>query len=324
MFLGKHEVVELLDGDFIAIRRILEPDNANTLIYGHRFRRSQRLNGIVPCHANEVCWIEETFVNGSGAEDEISVDQVLCVRELRMRNRSYDSLNIQHTTSWLSESTPGESVDTLFCRLKYVIDYESQTQKARKTSTSFEESCIRYLAFEECDDDNWEDPADIRTDLRHKYDSVRDPLEDNVEMPGTMTDVDREEPDIQSSPELHTRYIFGDIFCGAGGMACGAQMAGMTVRFGVDSDIDAMKTFRSNFRGSTGEYTSVEYFLNDSIYPANQYQVAVLHISPSCKPFSPAQTRKPKNFEEMQVLTLTVGDLVSKTKPRVTAYDGRS
>lgn len=65
------------------------------------------------------------------------------------------------------------------------------------------------------------------------------------------------------------------------------------------------------------ECTSVEHFLNASIYPPAQYRVDVLHMSPPCQSFSPAQTVKPEDFEDKQVVILAVNDLVKMIKPRI-------
>ena len=319
MILRKGKTVELKSGDFLRIRLIIQADSTEVFLQGLKFQRSYKLGGIVTKHANEVCWVEEIFLDGSAEDEEIPLSEVLRVRQLRMTNKTYEILNLKHTMKWPPMTTLYKDEGILFCRVKYEVTYTDHAQKAKDNSFSFVDKCIRSLASEETDGEYWEDPADLRAAFRGGPTSM-ERLRRSVSTMTLLGDPQMLDDDVQEVPNPATQkkpYTFGDVFCGGGGMSCGAAMAGLTVRWGLDFNVDAMRTYQLNFQDATGECTSVEHFLNASIYPPAQYHVDVLHMSPPCQSFSPAQTVKPEDFEDKQVVILAVNDLVKMIKPRV-------
>lgn len=321
MLLRKGKTVELKSGDFLRIRLIVQADTTEVYLQGPRFQRSHKLDGIVTKHANEVIWVEEIFMDGSVEEEEIPLGEVLRIRKLRTTNKRYESLNLKHTMKWPPTTTLYKDEGILFCRMKYEVLYKDQAQKAKDNSFSFVEKCVRNLASEETDGGDWEDPADLRADYRGVESPTMRRLRRSVSSMTLLGEPELDgDDDVQEVPNptvRHKPYTFGDVFCGGGGMSCGAQLAGLMVRWGLDFNIDAMRTYQLNFKDATGECTSVEHFLNGSIYPPAQYHVDVLHMSPPCQSFSPAQTVKPEDFEDKQVVILAVNDLVKMIKPRV-------
>lgn len=318
MLLRKGKTVELKDGDFFRIRLILQTDTMGVCLQGLRFQRSYKMDGILTKHANEVYWIEEIFLDGSAEDENIPLEAILRLRQLKMTNKRYETMNVKHTMQWPPSSTLYRDEGFLFCRLKYEVVYTSHAQKAKDNSVSFVDKCIRNLTSEETDGEHWEDPGDIRASYRGEETPSMRHLRRSV---STMTLLGEPviDDDIQvvSDPASQKRYTFGDVFCGGGGMSCGAAMAGLLVRWGLDFNLDAMRTYQLNFKDAIGECTSIEHFLNASIYPPAQYHVDVLHISPPCQSFSPAQTVKPEDFEDKQVVILAVNDLVKMIKPRI-------
>ena len=319
MLLRKGKTVELKSGDFFRIRVIVRTRSTEVFLQGLKYQRSFKLDGLLTKHANEVYWTEEIFQDGSAQEENISLGEVLRLRQLRMTNKSYEALNVKHTMKWPPITTLYRDEGILFCRMKYEVVYTDQGQKAKDNSFSFVEKCIRGLASEETDGEHWEDPADIRAVFRGDETPSMRRLRRSV---STMTllgepAVDNEIQEVPNPIARQKRYTFGDVFCGGGGMSCGAAMAGLLVRWGLDFNLDAMRTYQLNFKDATGECASVEHFLNADIYPPAQYRVDVLHMSPPCQSFSPAQTVKPEDFEDKQVVILAVNDLVKMIKPRI-------
>ena len=196
--------------------------------------------------------------------------------------------------------------------------YTSHAQKLKAKSFSFVKKCIRGLYSAEVDgDEYWEDPADLRAARRGTPTSPIERLRRSV---STATLVGDDQAAAQGTATQHVPpkdYTFGDCFCGGGGMSCGAKLAGLAVKWGLDFDRQAIRTYQLNFEGAFCENTSVDHFLNPNIFPPDQYYVDVLHLSPPCQSFSPAQVVKPEDFEDKQVVILAVNDLVKKVRPRI-------
>ena len=143
MVLRKGKTVELQDGDFLKIDIILQADTNEVFLQGRRFRKTTRLGGIVSGRPNEVCWIEEMYLDGSFVEETISVDHVIRIRQLRLTNKAYQSLNVSHTMAWPPTSMLYKDEGILFCRIKYEVTYKSHAQKAKNNSFSFVDKCVR-------------------------------------------------------------------------------------------------------------------------------------------------------------------------------------
>jgi DNA (cytosine-5)-methyltransferase 1 len=107
--------------------------------------------------------------------------------------------------------------------------------------------------------------------------------EDGVVVIKNRSQKRRSEPAVKK-----TRYTFGDVFCGVGGASQGAVQAGLHVLWGVDKDDAAIKAYHCN-------HTGAEIFLQDAhdFPPPNiakiSLRVDILHLSPPCCYWSPAQ-----------------------------------
>ena len=317
MTLRRGKTVELNNGDFLRIDRILQAITTEVFLLGRRFRRTTRLGGIVTGQPNEVCWIEEKFQDGFSIAEEVPLAHVVRLRQLRLTNKAYKDLSIRNTMAWPPTNKLYQKEGILFCRIKYEVTYTSQAQKLKARSFSFVDKCIRGLYSAEVDGEYWEDPADLRAAWRGAPASLVERLRRSV---STVTLVGDDQAPSQDTGtrDAHPKvYTFGDCFCGGGGMSCGAKLAGLAVTWGLDFDRQAIRTYQLNFEGASCENTSVDHFLNANIFPSNQYHVDVLHMSPPCQSFSPAQVVKPEDFEDKQVVILAVNDLVKKVKPRI-------
>lgn len=93
---------------------------------------------------------------------------------------------------------------------------------------------------------------------------------------------------ISPLPTRPARLTFGDCFCCAGGASQGAKQAGLHVLWGLDLDEPSMHAYSRNHPGA------LPFFLNAHDFPPKGYteaelRVDILHLSPPCKYFSPAQ-----------------------------------
>ena len=316
MTLRKGKTVELNDGDFFKIDLIVQAVTTEVFLRGRRFRRTTRLGGLISGRPNEVCWIKESFQDGSGTEEEVPLANLVRMRQLRLTNKAYKDLSVRNTMEWPPTNKLYKKEGILFCRTKYEVAYTSLAQKSKNNSFSFVDKCIRGLYSDEVDGEYWEDPADIRAARR----GLHNPMERLRRSVSTTTLVDDgggRTAQGTATQETPDQYTFGDCFCGGGGMSCGAKLAGLAVKWGLDFDREAIRTYQLNFEGASCENTSVDHFLNADIFPPEQYHVDVLHMSPPCQSFSPAQAVKPEDYEDKQAVILAVNDLVKMVKPRI-------
>ena len=317
MTLRRGKTVELNDGDFLRIDSVLQAMTTEVFLQGRRFRRTTRLGGIVTGRPNEVCWIEERFQDGFSTAEDVPLGHVVRLRQLRLTNRAYRDLSIRNTMAWPPTNKLYRREGILFCRIKYEVTYTSHAQKLRARSFSFVEKCIRGLYSAEVDGEYWEDPADLRAARRGAPASPVERLRRSVSTVTLVGDDQAPAQDTTTRDLDPKEFTFGDCFCGGGGMSCGAKLAGLAVKWGLDFDRQAIRTYQLNFEGAFCENTSVDHFLNPNIFPSDQYYVDVLHMSPPCQSFSPAQVVKPEDFEDKQVVILAVNDLVKKVNPRI-------
>jgi len=98
--------------------------------------------------------------------------------------------------------------------------------------------------------------------------------------------VDREPR--RALPTKTKRYTFGDCFCGAGGASQGAVQAGLTVCWGLDHDDLAIEAYSQNHLGALPFCGDAHDFPPDGA-TLKELKVDVLHLSPPCCYWSPAQ-----------------------------------
>lgn len=181
----------------------------------------------------------------------------------------------------------------LVCRLKEIL---------RKETTS-----VEYLTYEEADTGFRTLPADLRRSWRGET-----PLFGSKEYQSPVVILDEIE-----NPEtdlIYRKYTFGDGFCGAGGVSCGAQAAGLHIKWAFDKSENAAATYRLNFPMVECENSDIFSFLtNDEGF----IRVDVTHGSPPCQTWSPAHTIAGPNDDANSACIFSCGDLIRKAKPRV-------
>lgn len=181
----------------------------------------------------------------------------------------------------------------LLCRLKEVL---------RKETTS-----VEYLTYEEADTGF----RILPTDLRHSWRGEA-PLfgsEESQSPVVVLDNIENPEPDL-----ICRKYTFGDGFCGAGGVSCGAQTAGLHIKWAFDHSQNAATTYRLNFPMAECENSDIFSFLTNN---EDFLRVDITHGSPPCQTWSPAHTIAGPNDDANSACIFSCGDLIRKAKPRV-------
>jgi DNA (cytosine-5)-methyltransferase 1 len=270
---------------------------------------------------NETCWIQEIFLDGSGEPEDVPLHLVLRIRQLRMTNKPYEQFNIAHTQTKPTPLAISKSEGILFCRFRFCTIYESQAQKKKGGHASFVEKFISSLEPDEIDAGWLDVSSETRSDVAPQSTGASrqnpriEPVDDDLWIiSGSNTIIG----DNHVTPIPVREYTFGDVFCGAGGVSCGAKQAGLKVIWAVERDLNAATNFHQNFPTAVCEVASVEQFIN---FSSTDYKVDIMHVSPPCPSFSPMQTVKGKDFEEKQVVILSLNELVKMVRPRIVTME---
>ena len=113
---------------------------------------------------------------------------------------------------------------------------------------------------------------------------------------------------------------FADLFCGAGGWTCGLKEAGLTPLFALDSDRDAIETYKSN-HGGVGVCADVRTVRRETFLRAlGTHRLSLLVASPPCKTFS-VLTRKSEVAEGDDDLWRQVLKFVRWGRPEAVAFE---
>ena len=121
-----------------------------------------------------------------------------------------------------------------------------------------------------------------------------------------------------AGPQRTQAYVFGDCFCGAGGMSCAARLASLKVAWGFDKSGSAIESYSRNHPGTKCVLASVHQFI---ALQGENFGVDVLHLSPPCQYFSQAHTIDGKDDEDNQAPLFSPTELVKKGRPRVVTVE---
>lgn len=98
----------------------------------------------------------------------------------------------------------------------------------------------------------------------------------------------------------NSKFTVLDLFCGAGGLSLGLEMAGFETVAGVDFDPNAIETFRRNHPNAVGLHTDVRNVKgSDILEKCGLKEIDVVAGGPSCQGFSTHGNRiesDPRNF----------------------------
>jgi DNA (cytosine-5)-methyltransferase 1 len=227
--------------------------------------------------------------------EDLSVDEVVGIRDCIITSKPYPMVSFRDSAyprvSLLPGMTPEECKAVIFqqgrlvCRCVQISIVESsgksyggeartiyahESDSPAPTSSSGETIII--------DSDNEDDfviidPQNIAQNRNGRSESARNNKSRKSKM---------------NYPTKKIRYTFADVFCGAGGASQGAVHAGLHVLWGLDKDQAAIQAYNYNHAGA-------EIFLMDAHdFPPPEMaktllRVDILHLSPPCCYWSPAQ-----------------------------------
>lgn len=237
----------------------------------------------------------------AGLED-VTVDEVLRKRECLFTNKCYPLQYWREqpgSNRFPLHTSKAEAIRKVFeegrlcCRVVYI---RFTNQNGKDTS-----GVVRHLYSEEADkletilpvsgpglsrehsliieDDDEEDAVIITGGLQGHKRRAR---------PASVETVDCHLKRKSSPPVKQVQYTFGDVFCGAGGASQGAVQAGLRVIWGLDNDKDAITAYSLNHPGALSFYQDAHQFPPKG-HDTKDLHVDVLHLSPPCCYWSPAQ-----------------------------------
>jgi DNA (cytosine-5)-methyltransferase 1 len=238
----------------------------------------------------------------AGMED-IAVDEVLRPRECVLTNKSYKLLKpVDTSTCFFPAGLTEREVRAqifhggrLVCRMVNIVF-------TRKTTKPYS-GIVRQLYAEESDSSGSAVQRDEPGMSRNTSILLDDDEDDSASVAShslsglgkkrtrsNLMDTTQGAPQKRRSamPIGRSQYTFADVFCGAGGASQGAKQAGFMVQWGLDDDKDAIEAYALNHPGA------IPFRCNAHNFPPRGYtdsllRVDVLHLSPPCCYFSPAQ-----------------------------------
>ncbi|EED19224.1 C-5 cytosine methyltransferase DmtA [Talaromyces stipitatus ATCC 10500] len=278
--------VELSGGHIMRIKQILRLITGDIYLQGLYFKELTELDRPFPQRPKELCWLIEEEADGNvHLEREVPISDVSGVCKVALTNYTWRTF------------VPAAH-DSYICRLVW-----------QKTSEKGE-WIIRYLTYEEADDRTRAYASTIRKEWRGET----TPYGAETVSTSNLTAAERKE--VRRSLKKQRQYSFGDAFCGAGGVSVGAWKAGLRVKYGIDIDKAACKTWGTNFVHSDCYHAD---FYSWIALQDDEVRVDISHSSPPCQPFSPAHTRSynQQRDEENSSLIFSAFNMIQKVKPRI-------
>ncbi|KAK4945604.1 hypothetical protein LTR10_015223 [Elasticomyces elasticus] len=304
---AKHrQDVELKDGTFMRISAQAWDDNNEGWIIGRRLFPQGVPGLLLPQAANELVWMSYCDNNADEYYRTVRVREADILRECKIifTNVPHSMLNISHVR-YAPESV-------FFCRWKRIQSLEEKTQKGMVNK----QKAGKVEVIDVVDADT--DAVDLRQGgslsprmapaaIRRLF---RGP--ENCKLGGS------------SGSGAAAKYSYADFFCGAGGASQAAHDAGLALQMALDFDKDAIQTYTSNFArpGLEIREVAISDFIRDHAAEKRIFLVDILHASPPCQPFSPANTTPNEALNEMNEASFTaVSDILKICKPRVVTLE---
>lgn len=298
-------------GDFLRVRRIIRNVQTDEVtLQGYRLRRTKYQNQLFDCKSlqvllgkvnpcigklNELVLVLHTTEGDSRSPFiqglvDISVKDVLCKRECIITNRPYPLLSFRDAPVLAQYKSMNKrdikrdifEKGRLICRWAHILTV-SRNGKAYAGE-------VRGIYGREADH-CYHDPISAGASrLKPIYIDEAEGEDEDVVIRSPISQA-KEHPTTNAKtppPVKKARYTFGDVFCGAGGASQGAADAGLQVLWGLDFDEHAIAAYRENFPSAAA------YHLDAHEFPPKraskeQLRVDILHLSPPCRFWSPAQ-----------------------------------
>ncbi|KAI1833311.1 hypothetical protein DTO006G1_6514 [Penicillium roqueforti] len=280
--------LELEDGSFLRVKDMI-PQPHDLLFFGRHLYRTTHPEAktYLPKLNNELVWLTQKT-------DLISIKKVRRVVSIRFTNYRTDFNNL----------TPG---DELTCRLKLTIRQNGVVIIPGNAPLSAEQCAIEWLTFAESDPGLGKRANQLRAEWRGHTVPFGE-----ARVSSMARDLERQGVIDLTVPDR--AYTFGDAYCGAGGVSCGAKQAGVKLQWAVDIDKHALETYQLNFDDVEVEHSDFFSFLtNDPKF----LRVDIAHCSPPCQTWSPAHTVPCPRDDANSACVFSAGSLIRESRPRV-------
>lgn len=289
--------------------QMVRKEGDRVVLRGIPFARARNLRGLLPLKRNEVVSILDIHEDdgrewSTQAAIEVSIDDVLRIRQLQFTNAAYPSHRYKLGVA--------EEHAVLTCRFKMVSFYKSAAAAKKGRLHSRE---IKGLRAHEVPDDKLR-VLDDHLLNRWRGGKVRGGSSSRAGPEVPVINLIDDKPPKQSRMPDQT-YTHGDFFCGAGGVTRGAKDAGFITVIACDIDPNACATYRLNFP-STNLYEMSVHGLVTSI---SGYPIDVIHISPPCQVWSPAHTSPGQNDDANLAALYACIEVLDKFRPRIVTVE---
>lgn len=148
--------VELLDGDFLYIKTIIEDcSSGGVTLRGWRLRRLHKMEGVLHHKLNEVCWLFDVDLDDprlvtEQSVDEVPFEEVAVQRELRVTNQQFPAcrfdpqLYVKHGKDWVYNRSE------LVVRWKYITTFANARDRV---DGKFSDRRLEFLREKDCTED---------------------------------------------------------------------------------------------------------------------------------------------------------------------------
>ncbi|RYP72935.1 hypothetical protein DL769_004335 [Monosporascus sp. CRB-8-3] len=290
----------LHQASFLYIKSIIHEPGRGVFLSGLPLTRTRHLRGMLPRLRNELCLIHEVSNDdGRPAEEQalikLEVTRVIGIRALYFTNADFPEKRL----AYRNRPARGKSQPPEEFGLEHLSRKDASSAPYRvsdvKRRNIWRGGKTRGGAFHPHRPADREFTVDVEVE------------------PDLACPSESEDPWEDRRPQQ--QYTFADMFCGAGGASCGAEMAGFLVKLGCDNSPHACETYRHRFSGSELRQMDIFQFILEG---ANStLRVDVMHLSPPCQFWSPAHTIPGTNDDANIASLFSCHELIKKLRPRL-------
>ncbi|RAK82087.1 DNA cytosine methyltransferase [Aspergillus fijiensis CBS 313.89] len=286
----KGQSVQLHDGTFLRIEEVLADRSADIFFRGRRLIHTKNHRGkYIPRWDHELVWI---------ANETIDIPSNQVKKFVRITFTNFCVIQ----KDWVKHH---QRPKDLFCRLK-----EHYGDK--------KPSSVEYLTWDEADEGFKFDPPKLRRAWRGETKPF------GAFDPGEVVELDDDKLHRTRHDPVHAmkrrQYTFGDAFCGAGGVTCGARAALLHPEWACDKSESAVKTYKRNYPDANVRLMDLFTF----IHSKHSTKVDIVHGSPPCQTFSPAHTIESVTDDANSACIFSCLNLLQKSKPRILTMEETS
>ncbi|KAF1812687.1 S-adenosyl-L-methionine-dependent methyltransferase [Eremomyces bilateralis CBS 781.70] len=303
-------------GDILLVTAVtMEPKKGGRFLRGLRLRRTRYFHTALLRYPNEVCLVAKIsqddprpfWVQGE-IEVPIDDDSIIQVRDMMFTDSEYPSLSVPQ----LYRRKTDVQNDPLICRYVWLHIFPTDTQRT-KASEKPREGVVRKITQAD-----W---GNIRSRLQketasHNQDGMDMVQMGRVEQTAQET-IESQVAKLKVAQGTTKAYIFGDIFCGAGGASRAAKRAGLRIKYGIDNEVNACSAYKLNFSEAQVYHNDIQQILSERV----DLRADIIHISFPCQYFSAAHTTLGVNDDMNSAVLLCLGDVLKKTQPRLVTFE---